>query len=51
MESAFNIENWILLGAAAAKMVGFFWPVAVCMVPALAWLIHTERRDAVALEE
>lgn len=44
MESAFNIENWMAVGAACVKMAGFFWPVALAAVPALAWLIVCERR-------
>lgn len=44
MESAFNIENWMAVGAACVKMAGFFWPVALAAVPALAWLNHCERR-------
>jgi len=44
MESAFNAENWALVGAAVLKMAEHFWPVAVCMVPVVCWLIHSERR-------
>lgn len=31
MENILNIENWIIVGLAALKMLSFFWPLVIVM--------------------
>lgn len=37
MENVLNIENWIVVGQAALKVLEWAWPMAVLFVGYLAW--------------
>lgn len=37
MENVTNIENWIVVGQAALKILEWAWPMAVLFVGFLAW--------------
>lgn len=44
MDNVLDLQNWIVMGQASLKMLGYFWPVVLLAIGWGVWETRQERR-------